>query len=519
MTYKTPIDRIIEEFNKLFEDPSFKLARLSVILSKLDLRILDNNNYRFTFNYSSIIKLYIFKKLKRIRVYNKLLDYLNANSIEGTELGFFKDEHDKLILPNKRTFNHYIKSRFNDDIKELIRVIEQKLSFIHLNPIQILDKQERRQKLDPVNYSEDIIKLTKQILYDEINLPIAKNAYISTKNKLLDILLFYLSLREYCNNGAKRYKRSHRDVKVPMGDTVLHHFHKLNDVEEIRQISRNIFDKIFKFSKYNYRLLRRRQLDVAFDIHPICYYGNKSDDYVSGGKFENGTSYFFKFLTCSIVVGGFRFILSAVPLHPADEISDLLHEMIVEVKSKINIKFAYLDRGFNTVDIINLLNKSKIRFIMPMTKTPRIKRWYAKSVGCKARVIEDFQMGDKYNNCKCNLILVEDKDGVLRSFITNTHIPVQLTHYLYRFYGKRWGIETTYRNLDHNFKAKTTSKRFPLRMFYFIVSVSMYNLWVLTNICLGLVLFGRVKDKPILTASLFCDIINDIKQEIIDPGG
>ena len=112
-------------------------------------------------------------------------------------------------------------------------------------------------------------------------------------------------------------------------------------------------------------------------------------------------------------------------------------------------------------------------------------------------------------------ILVNDEEGIQRAFITNLRIPVQLTHHLYNFYSKRWGIETSYRNLDHDFKAKTTSKNFHIRLFYFLFSVALYNLWVLVNIVISMALYGRLTDKPIITAKLFSVVL--YRASIEDP--
>jgi len=72
---------------------------------------------------------------------------------------------------------------------------------------------------------------------------------------------------------------------------------------------------------------------------------------------------------------------------------------------------------------------------------------------------------------------------------------------------KRWGIETGYRQFDHDFKAKTTTKNYHIRLFYFLFSVCVYNLWVLVNICVSLSLYGRLSEKPIITCKLFAVVL------------
>ncbi len=126
------------------------------------------------------------------------------------------------------------------------------------------------------------------------------------------------------------------------------------------------------------------------------------------------------------------------------------------------------------------------------------------SEGCETRIIENFEIGKETT---VNLILVNDQEGFQRAFITNFHLPLQLTHYLYTWYSKRWGIETSYRQLDHDFKARTTTTNYHIRLFYFLFSVCLYNLWILVNICISLKLNGRLPHKPIITAKLFAVVL------------
>ena len=52
---------------------------------------------------------------------------------------------------------------------------------------------------------------------------------------------------------------------------MLYHFSKFNSVEKVKEMFISIFDVIFNFAKQNYKLLNRRKVDIAFDIHKIPY--------------------------------------------------------------------------------------------------------------------------------------------------------------------------------------------------------------------------------------------------------
>ena len=120
-----------------------------------------------------------------------------------------------------------------------------------------------------------------------------------------------------------------------------------------------------------------------------------------------------------------------------------------------------------------------------------------------------------------NLMLVDEElenvKKVKRTFATNEEYnenDVNLAERLFDLYGKRWGIETSYRVKKHSYLPKTTSKDYQIRLFYFMFSVLLYNLWILTDILLWLTLFGIIEQDHLVTSKLFGTILY-----IIDTGG
>lgn len=74
---------------------------------------------------------------------------------------------------------------------------------------------------------------------------------------------------------------------------------------------------------------------------------------------------------------------------------------------------------------------------------------------------------------------------VKRAFATNEEYnenDVNLAERLFDLYGRRWGVETSYRVKKHSYLPKTTSKNYLIRLFYFMFSALLYNLWILADI-------------------------------------
>jgi hypothetical protein len=64
------------------------------------------------------------------------------------------------------------------------------------------------------------------------------------------------------------------------------------------------------------------------------------------------------------------------------------------------------------------------------------------------------------------------------------------------------GIETSYR-VKGEFKPKTTSKNYVVRLFYFLFSVCLYNLWVLSSIFIDSFIRIYRITKPLISAKFF----------------
>ncbi len=483
---------IINELNKFFDTYKNSFLKTSFIIKNLNLQYLNSKELKFSIN--SLTNLYLYKRIKGISTYPELIKSLNEE--DALNLGFFKDENNNLILPKKRTFNYSLQKN-KELLNDLDKIAEKILTLATKNNV-VLDielvkkvinnkKQEIYQKSLAV---KETIRLVKKLVYPKVEIKINHNAKFTTKD-LLDILVHTANSHDFINNGCETFKANFDNINIPNPDTILYHFKKLKSIDKIEVMFRNIFDYIFNFAKQNYKMLDRREVDLAIDFTKIPYYGkNISVNYIKGGFEEGvGTTKFFHFISCSIVVAGKRFTIDAIPMHPFDNLEDLVNQLIKRAKSKVRIRHVYLDRGFDRAEVINILKKNNVKFIMPKIRTYSVKSWFDKTEDCKSKVVKDFKIGDK---ATINLVLVDDEEGIKRAFATNIDIPEQLTHYLFKFYKGRWGIETSYRQINNDFLARTTSTNYHIRLFYFLFSVCLYNLWVLVNLCVSMKIYGRL---------------------------
>ena len=141
---------------------------------------------------------------------------------------------------------------------------------------------------------------------------------------------------------------------------------------------------------------------------------------------------------------------------------------------------------------------------MPCSANNRIKKIL--EIVPAPRVIKNYEM----RNTRFNVVVAEDEYRVKRAFATNIDFnenDVNLSDRIFMMYGQRWGIETGYRVKKHSFRSKTTSKNYFIRLFYFLFSVLLYNLWILIDVLIWLSLYGKVREWHLVTSKHFVTIL------------
>jgi putative transposase len=268
----------------------------------------------------------------------------------------------------------------------------------------------------------------------------------------------------------------------------------------------NASEEIFRFAEKT-NAFNRRKLDVAVDFHDIPFWGDESNPMLVRTPKEQGTTFAYRFATISIVEKNCKFTLISIPVSPLDKLKNIVDYLVGYAQSIIPIDTVYLDRGFYTNEVINVLKDHNVKFLMVAVRNQRIKRLIREN---SHGTVIDYKM-DRGTTFK---IVITEKENAKHAFVTNLNLGYKRRFSaLYELYGRRWNIETSYRILDHDFKARTTSKRYVVRLFYFLFCVFLYNLWILSNILLISLMLKYIPDKPIITAKYFGKVF-----VIVDPG-
>lgn len=477
-------------------------------------------NPKFEFSTTSMVKSLILTRLKGIKSQTKLAEYLKTHEKEALNLGFFKDGYNKTKTPNQRTFSYFIKNHLDEEKRQIIEFVVRRIEkiadkFNIILDIETFEKKKvaRKDESKKTFYNHkneklsELCRLVRRKIYPKISLDIRSNS-IFKKNDFLDFLVHIALTEDFAENGSRTFSQI-LNKRTPTSDTLLYHIKKFEGREVLQNMFIEIFDLIYRMSKRS-NFLGGRKVDVAVDFTDWFYYGKDRSSMVLGKKPEKGTTKCFRFATINVVEHGERFTLLALPVSTFDTKEKILEKLVSFAKERISIRKLYVDRGFFSSSVINLLKKMGITFIMPAIMNDRVID-YANSVSPPS-VIKNYPMKD----CKFNLVVIE-KEERRYAFATNmsfSNNDVLLSERLFDPYSKRWGIETSYR-VKKGFRGKTTSRNYIVRQFYFMLSVVLYDLWILVNLLLSMFLFGKISKKLAITAKLFGTVLCTI----VDPGG
>jgi putative transposase len=505
------------EIYKTFEQfKESKNTSIANFLNKLNLENLIPTRYRaIKYSYHSLIRLLIFQQLKGIKFKTQLIKYLKQHRTERFKLGFSK-------TPDRTTIGYFINHILDAETKDTLNFVAKKIEKISekfdiLLDVKTLQPEKPKQQPQERNYyqkkrdkTREISRLFKKRFASVLDLNLYHNATY-TKNMFIDLLFHMCKTNDFAENGSKTFKEERK--QVPTGETLLYHLKNYQSIDQIKRMFMTYSEMIWETARKARLFNDRSKVDVAVDFTEWHYYGNKNAPMVMDKKPEQGAAHCYKFATIDIVERDKRFTLLALPYGPFDRSEDILRTLLSYASQRIKINRVLVDRGFFDSKLIEIFNRYHVKFLMPCPMNSRIKKIL--EITPTPRVIKDYVMG----MTKFNIVVVEDDQGINRAFATNIEFnenDVGLSERIFMIYGKRWGIETGYRVKKHSYRSKTTSKNYFIRLFYFLFSVLLYNLWLLIDNLLWLSLFGFVREKHLLRSKYFVTILITIT---VDPGG
>ncbi len=116
------------EIYKAFDGCKSRDVRISDILNEIDFSF--SFNPKFEYSITSIVKSLILMRLKGIQSQTKLANYLKTHEKDAINIGFFRDKNNKIKTPDQRTFSYFIKNHLDEEKKQIIEFVSDKIEKI-----------------------------------------------------------------------------------------------------------------------------------------------------------------------------------------------------------------------------------------------------------------------------------------------------------------------------------------------------------------------------------------------------
>ena len=317
---------------------------------------------------------------------------------------------------------------------------------------------------------QTIDKYLKRLLKD-IFCGISSNSPYKN-NDFLHVLVNAAEHEDFTNNSAIR-------IGGPTGETVFSRL-KDTDFDKIKCSFYSILTHVFSGIK---PFLRNRKVGLAFDTTDEPYYGKVEGLWIHHYQPVRGSTGCFRYITTSIVYNDRRFILGSLPVRVGADTVELVMELIENAKKFVSIETTLFDRGFDSYELIDSLQKAHVHYQILWKKNAWTTKEFKKMKRGKTKEIMKVRKYSKNKSgykVKIRFIFIKRykryKKGRAYNWIFATNTRQKSQHFYVDKYKKRWGIETVFRVLD-DIRIKTTTKNVIIRYFINIFCCLLYNLW------------------------------------------
>ena len=260
----------------------------------------------------------------------------------------------------------------------------------------------------------------------------------------------------------------------------------------------------------------RRPVTVALDITTVPYYGDvEAMPMVSGTT--DGDRRAFKFATLSVVGWNIPLILAVEPVressswdeNPPNRTHRVVRRLVRRAQEHVPIEMVLCDREFDSKSVYQTLSNLDVNYLIP-------KRVHSAEREAIETMDEDGQEVatesatvhvEQGSHAMQFLYVPSTKGESTAVFATNRSIDPEEAEAFCRRYSRRWQIESEYKSIKNDFLAKTSSKDYRVRLFYFVFAVLLHNIWRLTDFLLKAGVSSEMNYAPVLTAGECVELV------------
>ena len=430
-------------------------------------------------------------------------------------------------VPDESAFSRAWRNRFDDAIHKYVyaaahfvvkEVHDRDISAPEVRPkAEIVDDtKEDRDSVEDESFSQEEIirttRLARDHAFDYFDSGRASNAsYEDTQ--FFEFQTFMGMVRCGTAQGATRFQYRRGEKYSPHGDTHLRTV-KQFDSEELVNGFNETTDRLLSViaSEASFR----RPVTAAIDITAIPYYGEVEEmPMVSGTKDRDGRA--FKFATLSIIGQNIPLVLAVEPVressewdeNPSNQIHRTVRRLVRRAKEHVPIETVLCDREFDSIHVFQTLSNLDVNYLIPKRVSSSERDVLEQMDEDNQEVaIESASVHVESGSHPMRLLYVPSTSGEGTAvFATNLRVGPEEAETFCQRYSRRWQIESEYKSIKGDFLAKTSSKDYRVRLFYFVFAVLLYNIWRLTDFLLKAGVDGEMDYAPVLTAGECVELV------------
>jgi hypothetical protein len=256
------------------------------------------------------------------------------------------------------------------------------------------------------------------------------------------------------------------------------------NLPDLDALTTGLVDALYCFGS---RALRRRAWVVALDEHRNPFYGDRSTPGVTGGQKKHGTKYAYGYATAVLVHHRHRFTVGLVALTGGEKPHEIVAALLAQLTARgLPLRGVVLDSGFDSGETLLLLQERQLSYTVPLRRkgnsNNRRNALWQLQVGT---VTQAEWRTDQTNRPVSTQVVVlrrpTEKDKKVYAFggwdAKQARSTAQRARLAKRWYRKRFGIETSYRQMNEC-KMKTTKKDVRYRLLLIGLALLLRQVWV-----------------------------------------
>lgn len=245
------------------------------------------------------------------------------------------------------------------------------------------------------------------------------------------------------------------------------------------------------------KALRRRPRTMAIDWHLRPFYGSPRTPGVYRGKPKAGTKYFFAYASLLIIHRGQSFTVGLTPVTQGEKQTTVIARLLEQAQQAgLRVRRLLLDRGFYGAETIHWLQQHDVAFLMPMLQRGKAGRSKATSTGTQKFFVRGRRGWTTYTwttkrrgsrrqaepiTVTVDVCMAPRPKGRGRKKGPLVYacygLPQLSPDAVRQLYRKRFGIETSYRQLGEGL-ATSCSRNRVYRFLLVAIALVLRNLWV-----------------------------------------